>query len=429
LQRATYRSVATVLLAATAAAISAAYLAPIWFRALFALLLVAGLAVVTASAFLLHSRWAQAKEAARWIEQRVGLEDRLLTLVTASADARSSRLWPELLQDNEAHLPRWRGARLDIPAVPWSLGTVVIAAILAATFLVPWTRDLPPPLGIPSPAALGPGALAEQVPGRDPPLPGTAVVQGAGGEGDAAERDAAALAMAAIDKVQGQLDERFRRSFGGQVMAGEADQAQHPKEDEQTAGFRADSPESGIGESESQPGGAQPAEGLGRREDGATTGPAVKSLEPGGDGRASGGGQSARKAQAAKPGGEEGSGKAGATGKRSGGGDGPKAVADGRSEGSGGAGGAGAGAGKASGPLLADKPLTLTGGRQAAQFTLTLGAASGFEGEGEGDMVAVPHSRIAAGERGAQAADRQVRREEVPPEYEGIVKRVFERNR
>jgi hypothetical protein len=44
-------------------------------------------------------------------------------------------------------------------------------------------------------------------------------------------------------------------------------------------------------------------------------------------------------------------------------------------------------------------------------------------------MVAVPHSRIAAEERGAQAADRQVRREEVPPEYEGIVKRVFERNR
>src|SRR4029434_8993694 len=76
LQRATYRSVATVLLAPTAAAISAAYLAPIWFRALFALLLVAGLAVVTASAFILHSRWAQVREAVSRLEQRGGVAAR-----------------------------------------------------------------------------------------------------------------------------------------------------------------------------------------------------------------------------------------------------------------------------------------------------------------------------------------------------------------
>ena len=44
-------------------------------------------------------------------------------------------------------------------------------------------------------------------------------------------------------------------------------------------------------------------------------------------------------------------------------------------------------------------------------------------------MLTLPQGHIASGERGAQAADRNVRREEVPPEYEGIVKRVFERNR
>lgn len=419
---------ATLLLAATVAAMAAAYLAPVWFRALFALLVVVALAVVTGSALRLYSYWARAAEAARWVEERIGLEDRLLTLVTASAAARGSRLWPELLEDNEKQLPRWRGARLDIPTVPWSLGGVVLAAALAAIFLVPWqARDLPPPLGIPSPAALGPGALAEQVPGRDPPLPGTAVVHGADGEAEAAAGDRTALAMAAIDRIQGALDERFRRSFGGQAM--KADTEEKPADEDQAAGFRADSPEAGIGETESQPGGAQPAEGLARREDGATTGPSVKSLEPGGDGRANGGGKSATKTRPAKSGGEEGSGKAGATGKRGGPGDGPKAVSDARSEASGGAGGAGAGSGKATGPLLAEAPLTLSGGRQAAQFTLTLGAAPGLGGEGEAEMLTTPHGHIAAGERGAQAADRHVRREEVPPEYEGIVKRVFERNR
>jgi hypothetical protein len=432
LQRATYRSVAAVLFAASVAAVSAAYLAPVWFRALFALLVVVWLTVLTASVIRLWSHWARPVEAARWVEDRVGLEDRLLTLVTAPADARGSRLWPELLQDNQVHLPRWKDARLDIPTVPWSLGALVIAAALAAIFLVPWgERELPPPLGIPSPSAFGPGALAEQVPGRDPPLPGNAVVHGGNGAAEDAEQDGTALAMAAIDRIQGELDERFRQSLGGQVMADEPDEAPSAEADEPTAGFRADAPEAGIGETESKPGGAQPAEGLARREDGATTGPAVKSLEPSGGGRGGAGGKGPRKARPAKSGGEEGAGKAGRTAKRGGTGDGPKAVADGKSESSAGAGGAGAGAGKATGPLFADAPLTLSGGRKAAQFTLTLGAApgAGREGEEETEMLTLPQGHIAAGERGTQVADRNVRREEIPPEYEGIVKRVFERNR
>jgi hypothetical protein len=418
-----------VLLAATGATVAAAYLSPVWFRVLFALLVVAAVAVLTGSAFRLHGRWSRAVEAARWVEARVGLEDRLLTLVTASPAARGSRLWPELVQDNESYLPRWKDARLDIPAVPRSVWLLAVAVVLAAIFLVPWrSEEMQTPLAMPRPVTLAPGAPQAEVAARRPPEPGAAVVRGAdGGGADAVERESAPLGMAAIDRIQGQLDEAFRRSFGGQVMMAEREEAQ---DREEATAFRGDSPEAGIGETESQPGGAVPAEGLARREDGTASGPSVKSLEPSGDGRAQGGGQNARKARPAAGGGQSGEGKAGAARRKKGEGDGPTAVADGRGEGAGGAGGAGAGSGKATGPLLADQPLTLTGGRQSAQFTLTLGAAPGKGGDdGEADMVSAPTGRIATGERGAQAADRNVRREEIPPEYEGIVKRVFERNR
>jgi hypothetical protein len=435
-QRAVYRSVAAVLIAATAAAVCAAYLPPVWFRALLGILVVSGIAIVTASAFGLKSHWARAVDAARWVESRVGLEDRLLTLVSASPQARTSRLWPELVRDNEVQLPRWRDRPLDIPNVPRSLAAMVAAVILALVFLVPWDRDdfEPPPLGLAPSSQPGPGPqqAAQQPKSSIPPEPGSAVVHGVGGDGASGSQSGPSSAMAAVDQIQSELDRAFRRSFGGQVVTGKPEQPDVPEEEEATA-FRGDSPESGIGDTESQPGGAQPAEGLARREDGAATGPAVKSLDPGGDGSSGGSGKSGASARPAKPGGEGSEKKdarGSATQKKSGTGDGPKAVADGAAAGASGAGGAGAGSGKATGPLLADAPLTLSGDRQSASFALTLGAAAGKAGDdGEAELVAAPRSRIAEGQRGEQAADRQVRREEVPPEYEGIVKRVFERGR
>jgi hypothetical protein len=430
LQRAVYRSVAAVLLAMTVAAVCAAYLPPVWFRALLGVLVVTGLAIVTASAFGLRSGWARAVDAARWVESRIGLEDRLLTLVSASPQARSSRLWPELVRDNEVQLPRWRDRPLDIPKVPLNLATMVVAAILALVFLVPWgneTAQDPPPFAFQPKPEPGPGPQQATV-GGVPPEPGAVVVHGAGGDGASGAQTAQSSAMAAVDQIQAELDQAFRRSFGGQVVTGKPEQT---APEEAATAFRGDSPESGIGETESQSGGAPPAEGLARREDGAATGPSVKSLEPGGDGSSSGSGQSGANARPAKPGGtEKKDARGNAVQKKKGGGEGPKAIADGTAAGAAGAGGAGAGSGKATGPLLADAPLTLSGDRQSARFTLTLGAAAGKGGDdGEAELIAAPRARIAAGDRGEQAADRQVRREEVPPEYEGIVKRVFERGR
>lgn len=436
LQRAVYRSVAAVLIVMTAAAVCAAYLPPVWFRALLGVLVVSGVAIVTASAFRLRSGWARAIDAARWIEKRVGLEDRLLTLVSASPHARASRLWPELVQDNEAQLPRWRDRPLDIPSVPRSIAAMIVAVLLALVFLVPWEDDPTPempPLGLSPKSEPAPGPGPQQaMPGSAPPEPGSAVVHGAGGDGASGSQQGPSSAMAAVDQIQSELNQAFRRSFGGQVVAGKPEESV-PDEEEATA-FRGDSPESGIGETESQPGGAQPAEGLARREDGAATGPSVKSLDPGGEG-SSGGGKTGANARPSKPGtegkGEKKDGPGSASQRKKGGGeDAPKVIADGAAAGAAGAGGAGAGAGKATGPLLADAPLTLSGDRKSASFALTLGAAAGKGGDdGDADMVVAPRSRIAAGQRGEQAADRQVRREEVPPEYEGIVKRVFERGR
>ncbi|MEW6272826.1 MAG: hypothetical protein AB1689_26410, partial [Thermodesulfobacteriota bacterium] len=91
-------------------------------------------------------------------------------------------------------------------------------------------------------------------------------------------------------------------------------------------------------------------------------------------------------------------------------------------------GGAGAGSAKATEALLADKPLTLSGGRHKARFSLMLGGASGSAGSGgPRSMIGQPRSRIAEAERGPQDADRAVRHEEIPAEYEIVVKRIFKR--
>lgn len=429
LQRAAYRSAATVLLGATGAAVCAAYLEPVWFRVLFASVVVLGLAVVVGSLVVLRTRWADPRGAARWVEARVPLEDRLLTLVTAAPETRRSRLWSELEQDNRAQLPRWRDEKLGIPAVPANLVAFLVALVLAAIFLVPSSEErepLIPPPGVPSPD--GPAGAAQQATaGRPAPAPGAAVVRGADGhagtEGGASE--ASSSALAAVDRIQADLGEAFRRSFGGQIVSGEREE---PEPGSEATAFRGDSPEAGIGETESQPGGAPPAEGLARREDGTATGQEVKSLEPGGQGRSGAGGQGGKARPSQESGSDRKQGGDGSGRKTGGKGEAPSAIADG-SGGAGSSGGAGAGSAKATGPLLADAPLTLSGGREQARFTLTLGAAAGKGGEGDAEMVSAPRGRIAAGERGEQAADSNIRREDVPPEYEGIVKRVFERSR
>jgi hypothetical protein len=102
-----------------------------------------------------------------------------------------------------------------------------------------------------------------------------------------------------------------------------------------------------------------------------------------------------------------------------------------QSKGSGGPGGPGAGSGAATGSLLAAQPVTLMGAgqHQSARFGLTLGAASGSGRDPSGERRAEvdPRGEIAEAARGAQGADRPVRHEEIPPEYESAIKRLFAR--
>jgi hypothetical protein len=69
--------------------------------------------------------------AARWIEARVRLEQRLVTLIALEGRARS-RLWEELVLDNVDHLCRWRalgtGSRLE-PIGAGLTATIVVLAV------------------------------------------------------------------------------------------------------------------------------------------------------------------------------------------------------------------------------------------------------------------------------------------------------------
>src|SRR5262249_19875920 len=144
---------------------------------------------------------------------------------------------------------------------------------------------------------------------------------------------------------------------------------------------RGDPGPSGLGRSKAEAGGVVPDEDLARREQDDGTGQ-LAHRRGGQDGDAQGGrptgapGQPGKSAQETEM-------KAGAQGARPGGGgknkpEGQKLAAEGQSKQLNGAGGAGAGAGKATGPLLAPKALTLDGsGRPVAHFSLALGATSG----------------------------------------------------
>jgi hypothetical protein len=432
LQRALYRSVAVALLAASALAACAAWLTPPWFRvALVALVLVA-LAVAALSARRAHARWAHALEAARWVERRVPLEQRLLTLVSAQAD-RGARLWPELVADNRVQLPRWGGRRLGIAAVPANVFLLLLALVIAWLFLVPWYAETRSALEM-----AGVGVAAEEggeaVPGEGGrrPSAGTAprkLLEDAGAVPSPGQMKLEGEAGSALAELQSGLAESFARSLAGSAVLHDAARAG----DGEDAPERGEVAESGLGKSKAEEGGQVPDDQLARREHDDGTGQTV--TRAGGDERTGdaamarvGTGERGRPAEggadAARPGGAR-------DGRRQPGGDAPAdgPLALGNEPGSQKhAGGAGAGSAKATEPLLAPKPLTLSGGRHTARFSLMLGGASGSAGSGgPKSMIGQPRSRIAEAERGPQDADRAVRHEEIPAEYETVVKRIFKR--
>lgn len=79
-------------------------------------------------------RWISATDAAVVIDRRAGLEERLVTLL--SVEPERSRLWPCLLGQNLRVLPRWAPREFVPRAVPRSAGAAVAAAVLAAAALL-----------------------------------------------------------------------------------------------------------------------------------------------------------------------------------------------------------------------------------------------------------------------------------------------------
>lgn len=438
--RAAFRSVATALLSASLLAACAAFLDPIAFRVALAALSALTVLVIALSVRGVRKRWATPLEAARWVEHKIPLDQRLLTLVADRGRDSGAALWPELEADNLAQLGRWSRERLGIAALPANVVLLLLAVIAAWLFLVPWAAETTSPLEVPG------GSIAAQQKQQDPaegdgggvaskpisPEPQSPLQNGARPSTDGAgpqNRVEGAAAAGAIDQLQKDLAENFERSIGGQTLQ---DGSGKTGDGDEPQGQRGAVEESGLGKSNAEEGGRTPDESLARREQDDGTGQAVQHQDGGQGGSAKarpGEGKSGRPTdpskQAQAKGGAQPGGRAVPGGDDPA--DGPLALGneDGNKKH---AGGAGAGSGKATEELLAKKPLTLSGGRQSARFSLTLGGATDKPGtDGPKSIVTQPGSRIAEGQRGAQEADRAVRHEEIPAEYEAVVKRIFKR--
>jgi hypothetical protein len=435
-QRALYRCLATALLGASALAAAAALLSAAEFRIALGGLVLAVAVIVALSLRALRRRWADALVAARWVEHKIPLEQRLLTLVSAPRENVAARIWPELVADNRAQLGRWSKARLGIAAVPANVVLLLVALLAAALFLVPWSGDGSGPLEIPGRPTAGnegpPGADGEAGSGVKGPGAQAGFQDGTkGGEGGATgdKQVAGGAAAAAIGELQNELAQRFESSLAGSTMldggSGKMGDGAQPQAKRDAV------EESGLGKSNAEEGGAVPDAQLSRREQDDGTGQTVQHENGGAGGSAKprpGSGDRGRPADA--NGQKQAKGGPQAGGRPIPGGDkpadGPLALGneDGKKTQ---AGGAGAGSGKATEALLAKKPLTLDGGHQTARFSLTLGGTPGKGSDGPKSMEAQPTSRIADAAAGPQEADRAVRHEEIPADYEAVVKRIFKR--
>lgn len=435
--RATFRSLAVALLAASALAACAAWLSRDQFRLALGALALVVLLTVALSLRALRRRWSGPLEAARWVEAKVPLEQRLLTLVSARPTDASQRLWPELVTDNRTQLPRWRDDRLGIAALPANVLLLLASLVLAWLFLVPWYEEsrsapeLPGRLATPpaqAPGAEGPGEAPAGLGAQSGFQDGT---RGAD-EGSAPRgKIEGAPQTGALDELQSELAQNFERSLGGNAVLQDGGAKQG--DGAEPEGERPAVAESGLGKSEAEEGGRVPDEQLARREQDDGTGQTVQQ-EGGAEGGAGakarpGEGQRGRQSEQNERSAKKGDAQAG--GRAAPGGDapadGPLALGneDGKKSH---AGGAGAGSGKATEQLLAKKALTLDGGHHKARFSLTLGGIPGKAGsDGPKSMEAQPSSRIADAGVGPQEADRAVRHEEIPAEYEAVVKKIFKR--
>lgn len=131
----------TLLAVGTALLIVAAFtFSPLWFTVLSWPLLLA-----LAFMFLFFLRravveWIDVNVAARRIDAKIGLKERLSTLVaqlTAGVIGKPqpSQLWPHLLQENSMLLPEWTVKQAAPSRVPWYLLPFLLASLLALFIL------------------------------------------------------------------------------------------------------------------------------------------------------------------------------------------------------------------------------------------------------------------------------------------------------
>ena len=415
-----------LLLLATSAPI-ASRLSAWGFRLAASALVAAWLAIVARTVLALRGERADEVATARWVESRIDLDQRLLSLVATPEGARSA-LWSTLEEDNRDALPRWADHPLDIPRIP-AIAALPVAGLVAALLtLVPLVREpqSPPELAR---RASEDGGGADADGNAEPSAIGAGTTQAAGpsggGEGPTRTIEGAA---AGGREVREMLASRFERSVAGRALGPPPPAGARPpgaSQDPPQAGI--DAKPGGVGQTKGQPGGRPPDATLARLESGAG---GEKTM--GGSG---GSGSGEKKGPEGQPGGETRA--AGPDATRDGKGKGqPPRGADGRQEapvGDGdatgakapGGGGSAAGKGKG-GAMLATHPL-VENPRQSARFALTIGAGRRDAAPGHDGTPDDPHATIADVARGAQSDERHVRHEQIPAEYERVVKRVFAR--
>lgn len=339
--------------------------------------------------------WLSGAEAPVIIDHRVGLEDRLATLVAASPKVRQSRLWDFLLHENLRLLPRWEPRRLEPRAMPRSVWFFALSVLLALFAL--WMT--------PRRGAFG-GASRSGV-GQDQREPQA-------GEDEQTAEETPDLAPGS--SLWRDLPESLRRAILGsrasQNLAGAIPEKTLPLDEDRGGPAIAGNRMASHGPVRSAPASPDAAR-LAGREGSTTNGASVPNAArpPAGQGEPTTSSRPAR-GEAPKELRRVESGRAKIQARA------PQAKGGGS-----GSGGAGAGSGGDAEGLYGERQAS---GQTVGSFALDLDAMRSAQPvkEGENDSPsAPPSSRLADDQR----LDDAIRRAQVPVEYEKIVQRIFTR--
>ncbi|MFI5364833.1 MAG: hypothetical protein ACHQ4J_04340 [Candidatus Binatia bacterium] len=184
LQHGAYLAASTVILVATALIVAGLRGSALTFRVTLCGGSLLSVAVITASVALGRRRWMDAHATAFFADRQARLTDRLATLIDPRLRARPSRLAPLLVAQTLAMGAEWRAERLVPRRVPRSLFVLLAAllALAATTFIARRTPAPSPPAQTASGAGQAPG-------GRAPLEPQPSLAPNANGDQPGAEAD------------------------------------------------------------------------------------------------------------------------------------------------------------------------------------------------------------------------------------------------